>query len=157
MAAHSSSAPVLSQAANLSDSIQNLHDEARRVEATLSSANLATVMGPASKVGQLSEENAKRYLGGDATIMSLIKDLPNADAIISRLGQLGSGLSFEISEAVSKQAQQLVQVQVADRANDESAKMVSAACEAQRVSKELTASSVCLATGVSAARTTAQT
>ena len=104
----------------------------------------------------MSEDEAKSYIGNDATSMTPLSECPNSSAILARLGQLGSSLSVEIRDIVSKEAQQLVQVQIADPANDESAKVSRSAHEARNQSKVLTLSDVCLATGVSAERIQAQ-
>ena len=153
MAAHPSSTPAISQANALSATLSVVRDDARKLESTLSSANLTTVMGPASEAGQMSEGQAKNYLGGDETIKSLLNDNPNANAILARLGQLGAEISIHVGDTVSAKAQELVQSQIADRANDETAKMVGVACDALHQGKLLTQSAVCLATGVSAERT----
>ena len=156
MAAHPSSTPAISQANALSQTLSLVRDDARKLEITLSSANLTTVIGPASEAGQMSEGQATNYLGGDATIKSLLNDNPNADAILARLGQLGADLTTHVGDIVSKKAQELVQSQIADRANDETANMVGVACDALHQGKLLTQSAVCLATEVRAERTLAQ-
>ena len=104
MAAPLSTVPVIAQANSLKTIINEVRAEARNVESTLASANIATVMGSAINAGENSEEQVRDFIGGDATIQSLLHDNENAAAILSRLGQLGVDMNRDVAQAVSQQA-----------------------------------------------------
>ena len=72
MAAPSSIVPVLSQANVFKTTINGLRADARKVESTLASANITTVMGPSAAAGEKTEEQVRTFLGGDSTIQSLL-------------------------------------------------------------------------------------
>jgi len=139
-------------ATRLTNQATTAADDSQRVSEILSDDRVATVMGRVNTAGQLSEQQCRQLYQDDTTVQQILQGLDPAqqNALLARIGQLGTQLTETASIEAVKQATTQAQQQLAQPAVVKANEAITAMNEANSTGIRLAAK----AASISGAMTT---